>query len=1630
LVIYRNDGGGKRPRLSATRHARRRRVLFEAVEARLLLCALHDEGGQGVHITFIDGINTPVELHVDPNEPTGMVGPTGDLQSQNTNLFNPITNWATQANGLPILNSLPGAPTSIYLDFDGDTGSNTSAYSEDADLTTYNLTEQTHIVEAWRQITAYFAMFDTNVTTQFVSSAPKAWEMIGNGAGGATGGYAYVGTFPNSTPEAFNASGNATSRESGMAHELGHVFGLQHQSSYDNLGVKINEYISATDSLHGAIMGVDYSGSVHKWFIGHSATGVTTLQDDMAVIAGKIKAKEPASGDGYRPDDFGNTIATASPLAVNGGLQYASGIIERRTDVDAFSFTATDGGVTIAAIPDAPSGVDTKLEIYDSAGNLVAAKDGATNDQQMTLPGLPAGTYYALVSSHGDYGDQGMYDLSVRALPAGWQSADIGTTGLVGYTEFDPATNTFTNAGAGSAVSGTADSLHYVYQSLTGDGEIVARVTQNTNTNASAKVGLDIRDGLANNAKHAAMILTPTGGAQFIYRTSLGGSATVTNGVTNALPYWVRLVRAGNLFVGYISSDGVNWTQVSQATVAMSATVNIGVITSSLTTSTLDKGQVDSVAITGNTTPVAPVYNSLPAPTDLVAVPSATGTGATLTWSDVAGETGFNVLRSSDGITYTQITTTAAAVLTYTDATPGARMRYFYKVQARDATGSSVPSAVASTVTRPAIPTGLAIHTTTNSTNTLVIDWKDVSGDNGYRIERSSDNGLTWSTLATVGVNVPSYNNTGLPAGTTYSYRVVALSDQGDTAPSTAITGASRLPAVTGMGLDTIAYNSITLHWIDIAGETGYRIDRSLDGTTWSTLVTGLAANSTTYTDTTVSPLKEYYYRVYGTTAQALSLDPSAYIFGATPGNPPLPAPWTSADIGTIYGRGASGYASGIYTLISSGSDIAGTADSFHYTSQPLTGDGQIIAKIATLENTDANAKAGVMIRASTAAGAAYIGVFVTPTSGLVLQTRTSTGGATTVTTVAGIAAPYWVKVVRSGTTFSGYYSADGITWTQVGANLTLSLGAGASIGMASTSHSTTLLSTATVTNVTTNFAPTLASGAAATAVTNQNTTNLSALASDDQGEANLTYTWSATTIPSGAATPTYTVNGANAAKNTTATFYKSGFYTFKVTITDAGGLSITSSVSVNVTLAVPPTVVIAAEADPNPVVNANAAALSVLGADDQGEANLIYAWSTTSAPNGAIAPTFTNSGSNAAKNSSVTFYKDGDYQLLVTITDPTGLAVTSSVNVTVTLPAPPTVAAPAAADPNPVVSGTTAALSVLGADDQGEANLTYTWTATAVPDGAGAPTFSINGTNAAKNTTVTFAQPGNYTFRVTITDANGLSVTSSVNVSVNAPTPPDVTASDFDFHRTLSFTFSSDVGKSLGVDDLTVQPLAALGEVLSPVSVDWNADTKTATFTFASDFADGDYRATLGAAGITDDYGVHLAADKIYGFFAMVGDVNRDRSVDFLDLAIMAQNYNSPAPGYAQGDVNGDGMVDFLDLAILAQHYNTTLLAVPASTPAAPVTASAEAVVAPVTATAPVTTTTTTVPSPSKPTIPPAPPVKVKPSKPAPPKPVTPPPPPVKPVFSTSRINIAKDTDANVRVTNVMVAAPKSKGR
>jgi len=81
-------------------------------------------------------------------------------------------------------------------------------------------------------------------------------------------------------------------------------------------------------------------------------------------------------------------------------------------------------------------------------------------------------------------------------------------------------------------------------------------------------------------------------------------------------------------------------------------------------------------------------------------------------------------------------------------------------------------------------------------------------------------------------------------------------------------------------------------------------------------------------------------------------------------------------------------------------------------------------------------------------------------------QSRVAMGGSSTTSTQFTATAPYWVKLVRSGNTFTGYKSPDGITWTLAG-SATISMSATASIGLAVSAYDNTKLCTATFDNVT-----------------------------------------------------------------------------------------------------------------------------------------------------------------------------------------------------------------------------------------------------------------------------------------------------------------------------------------------------------------------------------------------------------------------------------------------------------------------------------------------------------------------------------------------------------------------------------
>ena len=107
-------------------------------------------------------------------------------------------------------------------------------------------------------------------------------------------------------------------------------------------------------------------------------------------------------------------------------------------------------------------------------------------------------------------------------------------------------------------------------------------------------------------------------------------------------------------------------------------------------------------------------------------------------------------------------------------------------------------------------------------------------------------------------------------------------------------------------------------------------------------------------------------------------------------------------------------------TVFASGNDIWNNADEFHYVYRPMTGDGTIIAEVVSQQYSDPWSKAGVMMRQSLDPGSPDVGAYVTPGNGVSLQWRPSQdAGATWYgNTVAG-GAPYWVKLVRSGSTFT-----------------------------------------------------------------------------------------------------------------------------------------------------------------------------------------------------------------------------------------------------------------------------------------------------------------------------------------------------------------------------------------------------------------------------------------------------------------------------------------------------------------------------------------------------------------------------------------------------------------------------------
>jgi len=287
-------------------------------------------------------------------------------------------------------------------------------------------------------------------------------------------------------------------------------------------------------------------------------------------------------------------------------------------------------------------------------------------------------------------------------------------------------------------------------------------------------------------------------------------------------------------------------------------------------------------AVTGRGSPIANLLVSalagssgttvtLNAPTGLAAKAVST-TQVSLTWSNnnTSGATSNVVQRSGNGgSTWTTLASVSATATAYTDSTASAGATYAYRVYASNGSVNSGNSNVATVTTIPAAPQN--VTATAVSASQINLAWANVTGATGFRLDRSTD-GATWGTVATLGTGVTSFASTGLTAGTTYYYRVLATNGSGTSAASatvsakTAAAGTTAVPnAASNFSAWSTSNTTAQLVWQDnSSNETGFKVSYSLDGTHWYVLGT-TAANVTSAQVSGLSYGTRYFFRVTAT---------------------------------------------------------------------------------------------------------------------------------------------------------------------------------------------------------------------------------------------------------------------------------------------------------------------------------------------------------------------------------------------------------------------------------------------------------------------------------------------------------------------------------------------------------------------------------------------------------------------------------------------------------------------------------------------------------------------------------------------------------------------------------------------
>ncbi len=340
--------------------------------------------------------------------------------------------------GVPILNSMPSANATIFLDFDGHYV-NSALWNNGTPFTCTNPNLSDALInDVFNRVSEDFKLFNLNITTdstKYLSAdlsqririiiTPTNFFAPGNS------GIAYIGTFSwgDDTPAfAFISGGSyAKSIAETISHESGHTLGLFHQSVYDNNCVKTAEYnLGQGDGEIGwaPIMGNPLAKTFTTWNNGKSSLSCVN-QSDILAIAANIQ------NGGLKNDDVTNVITNAPNVTVSGINISASGLVNDSTDIDIFKIVVTESSKLVLKINPPIEGLSTSygnidllVKLLDKNGVMLKSYNYADSLSAKIDTTLNAETYYLSIdgttniNTANDYGSVGSYSILGTLKPS------------------------------------------------------------------------------------------------------------------------------------------------------------------------------------------------------------------------------------------------------------------------------------------------------------------------------------------------------------------------------------------------------------------------------------------------------------------------------------------------------------------------------------------------------------------------------------------------------------------------------------------------------------------------------------------------------------------------------------------------------------------------------------------------------------------------------------------------------------------------------------------------------------------------------------------------------------------------------------------------------------------------------------------------------------------------------------------------------------------------------------------------------------------------------------------------------------------------------------------------------------